>query len=118
MDYPAVQARFYFCIVVVAIGLSSFIFVKSIWTVMIVTCSSACASRQRGLTVIRLCCTSFRLRFTEAVGIMGAMNSIGGSIGNSISGYFIDQYGAHGGFVTVAILAYCDGYCFRRRQTD
>lgn len=44
-------------------------------------------------------------RFTEAVGIMGAMNSIGGSIGNSISGYFIDQYGAHGGFVTVAILA-------------
>lgn len=98
--------RFYFCIVVVALGLSSFIFVKSIWVVMIIylligVCQSPTWINGNQI-VLHLVPPA---RFTEAVGIMGAMNSIGGSIGNSISGYFIDQYGAHGGFVTVAILA-------------
>ncbi|WP_418969752.1 MFS transporter [Alloscardovia omnicolens] len=98
--------RFYFCIVVVALGLSSFIFVKNIWTVMVIyliigVCQSPTWINGNQI-VLHLVPPA---RFTEAVGIMGAMNSIGGSIGNSLSGYFIDQYGAHGGFVTVSILA-------------
>ncbi len=36
---------------------------------------------------------------------MGAMNSIGGSIGSAIAGQFIDRMGSRGGFIVVTALA-------------
>ena len=36
---------------------------------------------------------------------MGAMNSIGGSVGSAIAGQFIDRMGSHGGFLVVTVLA-------------
>ena len=36
---------------------------------------------------------------------MGAMNSIGSSVGSAIAGVFIDKAGSHGGFVVVTALA-------------
>ncbi len=99
--------RFYFCIVIVAIGLSSFIFARNIWTVMIIyliigVCQSPTWINGNQILLHLVPPT----RFTEGVAIMSAMNAIGSSIGNSISGYFIDEYGSHGGFMVVAVLAF------------
>ena len=44
-------------------------------------------------------------RFTEGMAWMGAMNSIGGSVGSAIAGQFIDRMGSHGGFIVVTALA-------------
>jgi len=44
-------------------------------------------------------------RFTEGMAWMGAMNSIGGSVGSAIAGQFIDRMGSHGGFIVVTTLA-------------
>ena len=44
-------------------------------------------------------------RFTEGMAWMGAMNSIGGSVGSAIAGQFIDRMGSHGGFLVVTVLA-------------
>ncbi|WP_018142731.1 MFS transporter [Alloscardovia criceti] len=99
--------RFYFCIIVVALGLSSFIFAKNIWVIMVAylfigVCQSPTWINGNQI-VLHLIPPA---QFTEGVGIMSAMNSIGGSIGNSIAGYFIDQYGSQGGFITVTALAF------------
>ncbi|TCD54711.1 MFS transporter [Alloscardovia theropitheci] len=99
--------RFYFCIVVVAIGLSSFMFARNIWTVMIIyliigVCQSPTWINGNQI-ILHLVPPA---RFTEGVAIMSAMNAIGSSIGNSLAGYFIDQNGSYGGFVTVTVLAF------------
>lgn len=44
-------------------------------------------------------------RFTEGMAWMGAMNSIGGSVGSAIAGQFIDRMGSRGGFIVVTALA-------------
>ncbi|OTA25848.1 MFS transporter [Alloscardovia macacae] len=98
--------RFYFCIIVVAVGLSSFLLAQNIWTIMIIylvigVCQSPTWINGNQI-ILHLVPPA---RFTEGVGIMSAMNAIGGSVGNSIAGVFIDKYGAHGGFATVCVLA-------------
>ena len=102
----ALWKRFYFCIVVVALGLSSFIFARSIGVIMLTylivgVCQSPIWINGNQI-ILHLVPPA---RFTEAVAIMGSMNSIGVSVGNSIAGYFIDLYGSHGGFITVSVLA-------------
>mgnify|MGYP000513826525 FL=1 len=98
--------RFYFCLAVVNLGIGSFMFAKHLWVIMIIyLCIGVCQAptwvngNQLMLHLVP------PTRFTEGMAWMGAMNSIGGSVGSAIAGQFIDRMGSHGGFMVVTTLA-------------
>lgn len=98
--------RFYFCLAVLVLGLGSFSLVTALWQVIVIyllvgVCQGPTWVNGNQI-VMRLVPTS---RFTESVALMNAMNSVGSSVGSAVAGHFIDMYGAHGGFVTDAMLA-------------
>ena len=98
--------RFYFCLTVVNLGIGSFMFAKHLWVIMIIylligICQAPTWVNGNQLMLHLVPPT----RFTEGVAWMGAMNSIGGSVGSAIAGQFIDRMGSHGGFLVVTALA-------------
>ena len=98
--------RFYFCLAVVDLGIGSFMFAKHLWVIMIIylligVCQAPTWVNGNQLMLHLVPPT----RFTEGVAWMGAMNSIGGSVGSAIAGQFIDRMGSHGGFLVVTVLA-------------
>ena len=98
--------RFYFCLVVVDLGIGSFMFAKHLWVIMIIylfigVCQAPTWVNGNQLMLHLVPPT----RFTEGMAWMGAMNSIGGSVGSAIAGQFIDRMGSHGGFIVVTALA-------------
>ncbi|WEV58846.1 MFS transporter [Bifidobacterium sp. ESL0728] len=98
--------RFYFCLIVVNLGIASFMFAHNIWTIMIIyliigVCQAPTWINGNQLMLHLVPPT----RFTEGMAWMSAMNSIGGSAGSAIAGAFIDHMGSHGGFLVVTVLA-------------
>ena len=98
--------RFYFCLAVVNLGIGSFMFAKHLWVIMIIylfigVCQAPTWVNGNQLMLHLVPPT----RFTEGMAWMGAMNSIGGSIGSAIAGQFIDRMGSRGGFIVVTALA-------------
>lgn len=98
--------RFYFCLAVVDLGIGSFMFAKHLWVIMIIylfigVCQAPTWVNGNQLMLHLVPPT----RFTEGMAWMGAMNSIGGSIGSAIAGQFIDRMGSRGGFIVVTALA-------------
>ena len=102
----ALGKRFYFCLAVVNIGISTFLFAKHLWVIMIIyliigVCQAPTWINGNQL-MLHLVPPS---RLTEGMAWMGAMNSIGSSAGSAIAGQFIDRMGSHGGFIVVTALA-------------
>ena len=98
--------RFYFCLAVVNIGISLFLFANNLWTIMIIylligVCQAPTWINGNQLMLHLVPPT----RLTEGMAWMGAMNSIGASAGSAIAGQFIDRMGSHGGFLVVTALA-------------
>ena len=98
--------RFYFCLAVVNIGISTFLFAKHLWVIMIIyliigVCQNPTWINGNQL-MLHLVPPS---RLTEGIAWMGAMNAIGTSVGSVIAGQFIDRMGSHGGFMVVTTLA-------------
>ena len=82
--------RFYFCLAVVDLGIGSFMFAKHLWVIMIIylfigVCQAPTWVNGNQLMLHLVPPT----RFTEGMAWMGAMNSIGGSVGSAIAGQFI-----------------------------
>ena len=101
----ALWKRFYFCLAVVNIGISTFLFAKHLWVIMIIyliigVCQAPTWINGNQL-MLHLVPPS---RLTEGMAWMGAMNSIGSSAGSAIAGQFIDRMGSHGGFIVVTAL--------------
>ena len=98
--------RFYFCLAVVNLGIGSFMFAKHLWgdhdhlPVHRRLPGSDVGERQPADAALVP-----PTRFTEGMAWMGAMNSIGGSVGSAIAGQFIDRMGSRGGFIVVTALA-------------
>ncbi|MCI1935650.1 MAG: MFS transporter [Bifidobacteriaceae bacterium] len=102
----ALWKRFYFCLAVLVVGMCSFMFTSHLWAIMIIyliigVCQAPTWVNGNQI-VLHLVPPA---RFTEAVAWMSAMNSIGGSMGSSIAGVYIDQNGSKGGFATVFAFA-------------
>ena len=98
--------RFYVCLAVVNLGIGSFLFSKHLWVIMVIylvigVCQAPTWINGNQL-MLHLVPPS---RFTEGMAWMGAMNSIGSSMGSAIAGVFIDRAGSHGGFTVVTALA-------------
>lgn len=98
--------RFYFCLLVVNLGIGCFLFARHLWVIMIIyllvgVCQAPTWVNGNQLMLHLVPPT----RFTEGMAWMGAMNSIGGSLGSAIAGQFIDRMGSHGGFLVVTVLA-------------
>ncbi|MCI1984612.1 MAG: MFS transporter [Bifidobacteriaceae bacterium] len=98
--------RFYFCLAVLVVGMCSFIFTSHLWMIMIIyliigVCQAPTWVNGNQI-VLHLVPPA---RFTEAVAWMSAMNAIGGSMGSSVAGGYIDQFGSKGGFATVFAFA-------------
>lgn len=98
--------RFYFCLTVVNLGIGCFLFAHHLWVIMIIyllvgVCQAPTWVNGNQLMLHLVPPT----RFTEGMAWMGAMNSIGGSMGSAIAGQFIDRMGSHGGFLVVTTLA-------------
>lgn len=98
--------RFYFCLAVLVVGMCSFLFTSHLWTIMVIylligVCQAPTWVNGNQI-VLHLVPPA---RFTEAVAWMSAMNAIGGSMGSSVAGGYIDQYGSKGGFATVFAFA-------------
>ena len=98
--------RFYVCLAVVNLGIGSFLFAKHLWVIMVIylvigVCQAPTWINGNQL-MLHLVPPS---RFTEGMAWMGAMNSIGSSVGSAIAGAYIDRAGSHGGFVVVTALA-------------
>jgi MFS family permease len=98
--------RFYFCLAVVNIGIGTFLFARHLWVIMIIyliigVCQAPTWINGNQLLLHIVPPT----RFTEGVAWIGAMNSIGGSVGSAIAGIFIDRSGSQGGFLVVTLLA-------------
>ena len=98
--------RFYFCLIVVNLGVGTFMFAKHLWVIMIIylligVCQAPTWINGNQLMLHLVPPT----RFTEGVAWMGAMNSIGASAGSAIAGVFIDHMGSHGGFLMATVLA-------------
>ena len=98
--------RFYVCLAVVNLGIGSFLFAKHLWVIMVIylvigVCQAPTWINGNQL-MLHLVPPS---RFTEGMAWMGAMNSIGSSMGSAIAGVFIDRAGSHGGFTVVTALA-------------
>ena len=105
LDYSAVEAFLLLpCRGRSSIG--SFMFAKHLWVIMIIylfigVCQAPTWVNGNQLMLHLVPPT----RFTEGMAWMGAMNSIGGSVGSAIAGQFIDRMGSHGGFIVVTALA-------------
>ncbi len=102
----ALWKRFYFCLAVVNIGISTFLFAKHLWVIIMIyliigVCQAPTWINGNQL-MLHLVPPS---RLTEGMAWMGAMNSIGSSAGSAIAGQFIDRMGSHGGFMVVTTLA-------------
>ncbi|KAB8287386.1 MFS transporter [Bifidobacterium avesanii] len=102
----ALWKRFYFCLAVVNLGISLFLFAHNLWTIMIIylligVCQAPTWINGNQLMLHLVPPT----RLTEGMAWMGAMNSIGASAGSAIAGQFIDRMGSHGGFLVVTALA-------------
>ncbi|MCH4209806.1 MFS transporter [Bifidobacterium sp.] len=98
--------RFYFCLAVVNIGIGTFLFTRHLWAIMIIyliigVCQAPTWINGNQLLLHLVPPT----RFTEGVAWIGAMNSIGGSVGSAIAGLAIDRTGSQGGFLVVTLLA-------------
>lgn len=98
--------RFYFCLAVVNLGVSLFIFAQHLWVIMLIylvigVCQAP--SWINGTQILMHLVPPSR--FTEGVAWMGAMNAIGSSFGSAVAGQFIDRYTSHGGFMAVTALA-------------
>ncbi|MCH4160324.1 MFS transporter [Bifidobacterium sp.] len=98
--------RFYFCLLVVNLGIGTFLFAKHLWVIMIIyliigVCQAPTWINGNQLILHLVPPT----RFTEGVAWMGAMNAIGASVGSAVAGQFIDKFGSHGGFAVVTGLA-------------
>ncbi|WP_034253272.1 MFS transporter [Bifidobacterium crudilactis] len=98
--------RFYFCLLVVNLGIGTFLFAKHLWVIMIIyliigVCQAPTWINGNQLILHLVPPT----RFTEGVAWMGAMNAIGASVGSAVAGQFIDSSGSHGGFAVVTALA-------------
>ncbi|MDF7666158.1 MFS transporter [Bifidobacterium sp. ESL0745] len=98
--------RFYFCIIVVDLGTSLFMFTHNLWSIMLIyliigVCQAPTWINGNQLMLHLVPPT----RFTEGMAWTSAMNSIGGSAGSAIAGVFIDRMGSHGGFLVVTALA-------------
>ncbi|RSX55135.1 MFS transporter [Bifidobacterium dolichotidis] len=102
----ALHKRFYFCLAVVNLGVSAFLFAEHLWVIMIIYLMiGVCQSPTwiNGNQIMMHLVPQSRL--TEGMAWMGAMNGIGGSLGSAIAGICIDRYGSHGGFSVVTTLA-------------
>lgn len=100
--------RFYFCLTVVNLGISSFLFAKHLWVIMIIYLLIGVCQAPTWINGNQIALHLVPpARFTEGVAWMGAMNSIGSSFGSAIAGQFIDRFGSHGGFMVVTTLAFC-----------
>lgn len=102
----ALWKRFYFCLAVVNVGISTFLFANHLWVIMIIylligVCQAPTWINGNQLMLHLVPPT----RFTEGMAWMGAMNAIGSSAGSAITGIFIDRMGSHGGFMVVTALA-------------
>lgn len=102
----ALWKRFYFALIVLVVGMCSFIFANHLWTIMVIyliigVCQGPTWVNGNQI-VLHLVPPA---RFTEAVAWMGAMNAIGSSVGSSIAGGYIDAYGSKGGFASVFAFA-------------
>jgi predicted MFS family arabinose efflux permease len=91
---------------VVNIGIGTFLFARHLWVIMIIyliigVCQAPTWINGNQLLLHIVPPT----RFTEGVAWIGAMNSIGGSVGSAIAGIFIDRSGSQGGFLVVTLLA-------------
>lgn len=98
--------RFYFCLAVVNLGISTFLFANHLWVIMLIylvigICQAPTWINGNQLMLHLVPPT----RFTEGVAWMGALNAIGGSAGSAIAGVFVDWYGPRGGFAVVTVLA-------------
>lgn len=98
--------RFYFCLAVLVVGMCSFVFTSHLWVIMLIylvigVCQAPTWVNGNQI-VLHLVPPA---RFTEAVAWMGAMNAIGGSMGSSVAGAYIDQFGSKGGFAAVFAFA-------------
>ena len=98
--------RFYFCLVVVNLGIGSFMFAHNLWTIMIIYLLIGVCQAPTWINGNQLMLHLVPpARFTEGMAWMGAMNFIGSSAGSAIAGQAIDRMGAHGGFLVVTALA-------------
>lgn len=98
--------RFYFCLVVLALGLSLFVLAPTLWVIgliyLVVGLCQAPIFINGNEIVVHLVSP---MLFTEAVAWTAAMYSIGSSAGSAIAGPFIDAFGHTGGFAVVGALA-------------
>ncbi|RBP99117.1 MFS transporter [Bifidobacterium xylocopae] len=98
--------RFYFCLLVVNLGIASFMFARNIWTIMAIYLVIGVCQAPTWINGNQLMLHLVPpIRFTEGMAWLNAMNSIGSSAGSAIAGVFIDRYGSRGGFGVVTALA-------------
>ncbi|AKV55614.1 major facilitator superfamily protein [Bifidobacterium actinocoloniiforme DSM 22766] len=98
--------RFYFCLLVVNLGIASFMFARNIWTIMAIYLVIGVCQAPTWINGNQLMLHLVPpFRFTEGMAWLNAMNSIGSSAGSAIAGVFIDRYGSQGGFSVVTFLA-------------
>lgn len=101
----ALWKRYYIGLLVLTVGISSFIFAHELWQIMIVYLMVGVCQAPTWIngsqTVMRVVPTD---RFTGTMALMWAMNAVGGSIGSALGGHFIDEFGSHGGFATVCVM--------------
>lgn len=98
--------RFYFCLVVVNLGIASFLFAHNLWTIMAIYLIIGICQSPTWINGNQLMLHLVPpIRFTEGMSWLNAMNAIGSSAGSAIAGIFIDSYGSRGGFAVVSTLA-------------
>ncbi|BDR54123.1 MFS transporter [Bombiscardovia apis] len=98
--------RFYFCLLVVNLGIATFLFAHNLWTIMLIYLVIGVCQSPTWINGNQLMLHLVPpIRFTEGMAWLNAMNSIGSSAGSAIAGVFIDRYGSRGGFGVVTTLA-------------
>lgn len=98
--------RFYFCLLVVNLGIGTFLFARNLWTIMLIYLVIGICQAPTWINGNQLMLHLVPpVRFTEGMAWLSAMNSIGSSAGSAIAGQFIDRYGSQGGFGVVTALA-------------
>ena len=98
--------RFYFCLLVVNLGIGTFMFARNLWTIMIIYLIIGVCQAPTWINGNQLMLHLVPpIRFTEGMAWLSAMNSIGSSAGSAVAGQFIDRYGSQGGFGVVTALA-------------
>ncbi|MDO4913237.1 MAG: MFS transporter [Bifidobacteriaceae bacterium] len=98
--------RYYICLAVVNIGISTFLLANHLWVIMtIYLLIGICQSPTwiNGSEIMLHLVPS--TRFTEGMSLMNAMNAIGSSIGSAVAGIYIDSFGSKGGFAVVTCMA-------------